>query len=122
MSLEKYYIIEKKNISEDSAVYRIALNTKHSIYQGHFPKFPLLPGAIQIEIVQELLENALGESVLLIAAKNIKYLGMINPLENSNLIIDLKWNIADTIKLKATIKSTLEGNKTMLKYSAEYTK
>jgi len=64
----------------------------------------------------------LGESVLLIAAKNIKYLGMINPLENSNLIIDLKWNIADTIKLKATIKSTLEGNKTMLKYSAEYTK
>lgn len=122
MSLENYYKIEEENISENNAVYKITLNANHNLYQGHFPKFPLLPGAVQIELIQELLEKSLGEKLSLKTAKNIKYLGMINPSEHPSLIVDLQWNIEDIVKLKATIKSSAKGEQIMLKYSAEYNK
>jgi 3-hydroxyacyl-[acyl-carrier-protein] dehydratase len=120
MSLENYYTIEKEETLENKAVYKIALNTNHNMYQGHFPEFPLLPGAVQIEMIQELLEKSLDSKLNLKTAKNIKYLGMINPSQHSNLLIDLQWNEDETIKLKATIKSLAEEGKIMLKYSAEY--
>ena len=120
MSLENYYKIEEENISDNTAVYRISLNANHNIYQGHFPEFPLLPGAVQIEMIQELLEKSLGETLFLKTAKNIKYLGMINPSEHPSLIVDLQWNNEEFVKLKATIKSLTTGEQIMLKYSAEY--
>jgi 3-hydroxyacyl-[acyl-carrier-protein] dehydratase len=120
MSLENYYTIEKEEILENKAVYKIALNTNHNMYQGHFPEFPLLPGAVQIEMIQELLEKSLHSKISLKTAKNIKYLGMINPSQHSSLLIDLQWNEDETIKLKASIKSLAEEGKIMLKYSAEY--
>jgi len=122
MSLDNYYKIEEENISDNTAVYRISLNANHKMYQGHFPEFPLLPGAVQIEMIQELLEKSLGEKLILTTAKNIKYLGMINPSEHPSLIIDLQWNTEDFVKLKATIKSLAAGDQIMLKYSAEYNK
>lgn len=120
MSLENYYKIEEENISENTADYTISLNANHEIYKGHFPEFPLLPGAVQMEMIQELLEKSLGGKLILKTAKNIKYLGMINPMEHSRLDINLQWNTQETIKLKATIKSIAAGDKIMLKYSAEY--
>ncbi len=120
MSLDNYYEIQKETIDESKAIFHISLNSLHNVYKGHFPEFPLLPGAIQIELIQELLEKAIGKNVELKAAKNIKYLGMINPFEHTLLTIDLQWNIKETIKLKAIIKSSNAGEPIMLKYSSEY--
>lgn len=120
MSLENYYQIEEENKNSNSAIFTIVLNAKHIMYTGHFPEFPLLPGAVQIEIIQELLERSLEMNITLKTAKNIKYLGMINPVDNQRLVVDLQWNKEDTVKLKAIIKSMTTKEQIMLKYSAEY--
>ena len=122
MSLEKYYNIEEQIIEENTSSFVIALVTNHIMYKGHFPEFPLLPGAVQIELIQELLALSVGKELQLSKAKSIKYLGMINPNENHRLKIDLQWKTDNFIKLKASIKSYDNEEKIMLKYSAEYNK
>lgn len=120
MGLGKYYSILEEKTDIEQAIYKIQLDANHQMYKGHFPDFPLLPGVVQMELIHELFEKTLGKELLLMASKNIKYLGMINPNEHKELSVKLSWKHTDEIKLKAEIISLDELPKTMLKYSAQY--
>jgi 3-hydroxyacyl-[acyl-carrier-protein] dehydratase len=61
------------------------LNPDHPIYQGHFPGNPVVPGVCQIQMVKELVEKAVDHPLRLTLSDNIKFLSMINPLENPRL-------------------------------------
>lgn len=120
MGLGKYYSILEEKTDIEQAIYKIQLDANHQMYKGHFPDFPLLPGVVQMELIHELFEKTLGKEISLIASKNIKYLGMINPNEHTDLSVKLSWKHTDEIKLRAEIISLDKLPKTMLKYSAQY--
>ncbi len=73
-----------------SSTFRIALNSGHEIFRGHFPGNPVLPGACTIQIIKELVEEAEGRNLMLSEAQNIKYLSFINPEINRILDIDIQ--------------------------------
>ena len=120
--LENYYHIIEEEIDDHDAEFIISLNANHTLYEGHFPEFPLLPGVVQMELIQELLEKAIDQQLILSNAKNIKYLGMINPQNEKRLKVKLHWVETEGIKLKAELISMNEEAKIMLKYSAQYQK
>ncbi len=120
MSLRNYYTILNKDIKGQQASYLIELNAAHEIFKGHFPDFPLLPGVVQIELLKDLLERSIGETLELKEAKNIKYLGMIDPKEQQQLKVNIAWTTEAGIKIKAQILSTIEPVSILLKYSALY--
>ncbi len=120
MSLRNYYTILDKDIKGQQASYLIELNAAHEIFKGHFPDFPLLPGVVQIELLKDLLERSIGETLELKEAKNIKYLGMIDPKEQQQLKVNIAWTTEAGIKIKAQILSTIEPVSILLKYSALY--
>ena len=120
MSLRNYYTILNKDIKGQQAIYLIELNAAHEIFKGHFPDFPLLPGVVQIELLKDLLERSIGETLELKEAKNIKYLGMIDPKEQQQLKVNIAWTTEAGIKIKAQILSTIEPVSILLKYSALY--
>jgi 3-hydroxyacyl-[acyl-carrier-protein] dehydratase len=70
-------------------IFRVALDPSHSIYQGHFPGNPVVPGVCQAEMIRELLGIWVNGEVRLLKADNIKYLSMINPFENGNIQVDI---------------------------------
>jgi 3-hydroxyacyl-[acyl-carrier-protein] dehydratase len=57
----------------------IKLNSRHPIFEGHFPQNPILPGVCTVQIIRELLELTIRKSLKMISAGSIKYLGFVNP-------------------------------------------
>ena len=58
---------------------RVAFNADHSIFKGHFPGQPVVPGVCMMEIVKELLQAQLNKPLILRSARNVKFLGFITP-------------------------------------------
>jgi 3-hydroxyacyl-[acyl-carrier-protein] dehydratase len=63
----------------------VTLNRDHSIYRGHFPGNPVVPGVCQVQMVRELVETAVKQPLKLTESDNIKFLAMINPAVNPQL-------------------------------------
>ncbi len=67
------------------------INKGHDIFKGHFPAVPVVPGVCMMQMIKELLEENVQKRLQLTAAGNIKFLTVINPLENPQIEIDLKY-------------------------------
>ncbi len=104
--LDDLYFIERSHYeSVNKLTAEVGINREHSIFKGHFPGNPILPGACTIQILKELIELHLGRKVTLSKASNIKYLSFIDP-ENNNLIdfdIELKEMENGKMSCNATI-------------------
>jgi 3-hydroxyacyl-[acyl-carrier-protein] dehydratase len=80
-----FYTVEKTESFEDTCRFRVVLNPSHEIYKAHFPGNPVTPGVCLLQIALELLNARFERSLRLIEAKSIKYLKVINPLENPKI-------------------------------------
>lgn len=58
---------------------RLRIDWSHRIFSGHFPDNPVLPGVVQIQMVTDVCDRALGMEFVLTRASNIKYLNMAVP-------------------------------------------
>lgn len=92
----------------------ISLDSKHDIFNGHFPGNPILPGVCQVEIVREVAETICGSKLMLVQASLVKYLSLINPVSEPVLQLQLKFNhaAADELDVLAEIRS---GEKVFMK-------
>ena len=81
MLFNKLYTIRHLEMRQDGSglVAEIELDPLHPVFEGHFPGNPLLPGVCTVQIIKELLEKVLNRSLIMTKAKNIKYLGFVNP-------------------------------------------
>ena len=77
------YIIQHIEQTTNSIEALIALNSAHEIFMGHFPVRAVLPGACMLQIIKELLEEALHSKLRLIKADEIKFLRIIEPDANT---------------------------------------
>jgi 3-hydroxyacyl-[acyl-carrier-protein] dehydratase len=80
-----FYTIEKNESTENIYCIGLVLNPSHEIYKLHFPGNPITPGVCLLQISLELLNFKFERKLRLIGAKNIKYLKVINPLENPRI-------------------------------------
>ena len=63
------------------------LDPAHAIFRAHFPGNPIVPGVCQVQMTRELLETVLGENLALVRAKNIKYLTVMTPTQQTEYSI-----------------------------------
>ena len=87
--LEQVHVEDSISSTQQKVRFQVALDPAHTIYKGHFPGNPVVPGVCQIEMIRELLGISLDRKMRLIEADNIKYLSMINPLETTQFQVDL---------------------------------
>ncbi len=87
------------NLDQNPNGYRaeILLNGSHAIYRGHFPGFPITPGVVQMKIVHELLEYALGKRLQLIAMPECKFLMILDPNVVTQIVVHLKLTQNDNL-------------------------
>ena len=85
--------------------YIIEFNPEHFIYQAHFPGNPITPGVCIIQIIKELLIEIKQRNLFLKKADNVKFLNVINPLENREitLSISISSNEEDRYKINAVV-------------------
>ena len=100
---------------------KISINASHQIFKGHFPNNPITPGVIQIQMIKEILENALNKECLLKEVGRCKFLAIISPNENPEILIKIDYAIQEdeTIKVAAQGKS-INSEQTFFKFNAKY--
>lgn len=91
MLLNDFYTIEALDRVEAAhAVLR--LNAAHPIFAGHFPGQPVVPGACQLQIIQEVLSHVLGNEYRLLKGDQVKFLMPIDPRRHPRIEATLRYS------------------------------
>jgi 3-hydroxyacyl-[acyl-carrier-protein] dehydratase len=86
-----FYTVKENESGENSFRITVELNPSHEIYKAHFPENPITPGVCLLQMSLELLNTCFERDLRLIEAKNIKYLKIINPLENPKIDFNINY-------------------------------
>lgn len=89
--LNEFYTIKSTERAETMSVTTIQLNCKHEIFKGHFKEMPIVPGVCQTQIIKELLQLEVNDSLILTKGDNIKFTGMIIPSEHPIINIEISY-------------------------------
>jgi 3-hydroxyacyl-[acyl-carrier-protein] dehydratase len=80
-----FYTVGKTESTENSFRAEVILNASHEIFKAHFPGNPITPGVCLLQIALELLNVKFERNLRLVQASNIKYLKVVNPLEDPKI-------------------------------------
>lgn len=108
MLLNDFYTIEnwaesKTTAGEVRAV--LVLNPAHTIFAGHFPGQPVVPGACQLQMVEELLSHVLDKEFRLVNATQIKFLTPIDPRQHSRIDAVMQYALDGPFRVTATFSA-----------------
>jgi len=78
-----YRIIEQEDLH-----FKVQVNADHKIYQGHFPEYPITPGACLLQMTQELLSIVKGRKMHLQSVTNLKFVAVHTP--DQPIMVDYK--------------------------------
>ena len=100
-----FYSIKTISQTATGFDYTIELNPEHFIFKAHFPENPITPGVCIIQIVKELSVEILQCELFLKKINNVKFLNVINPLENKEVTfsISLSSEEENTHKVSAVV-------------------
>jgi 3-hydroxyacyl-[acyl-carrier-protein] dehydratase len=106
---------------QDSAVSAdIVFNPDHDIFVGHFPGNPVVPGVCMIQIVRELLEDALKMKFQIRSGDNVKFLSVINPVQTPEVQVSIQFvQQGDELNVQA---SFAKGDITYFKFKGTFGK
>jgi len=66
-------------IAQDDSSYTIRFNAKHPVFAGHFPNYPIVPGACLVQIAEDLLSDHLKKTVAFTSIHNLKFRQPVYP-------------------------------------------
>lgn len=119
MLLNNFFSIENKNQEGEIVTYEVRLNKDHHIFEGHFPEQPIAPGVCLAQMVKELCEENEGKKLKMISARSMKFMAVLNPLENEKVNLSLKTTKKEAIYIVRA--SCQNADKTFFKIDATYT-
>lgn len=84
-----YRVTDRQAEGDGGYTFGIALRAECFIYKAHFPDKPITPGVCLIGMGKELLEEVMGEPLIIRKIKNVKFLSVVTPEEPSPLTIKI---------------------------------
>ncbi len=102
MLLNDFYTIT--GLHAESGAFRadLLLNATHPIFSGHFPDWPVLPGACQLQMVREMLSQVTGREYRLVKADTIKFITLIDPRNQTQVELALRYESGEEGQLRVT--------------------
>lgn len=91
MLLNNLFIQEYQTLNDHTLETKLNLVKNHSIFKGHFPEQPVLPGVCMIQVNKELLEEHLKLPLMMNTSKQVKFLHVVNPLEMEYVLSKISW-------------------------------
>ena len=72
---------------------RISVNEHSSVYAGHFPGFPVTPGVCQVQMIKDILVEALDIPLQLSKARDIKFNNLHEPGKEKTIEGRIKYKM-----------------------------
>ena len=96
----------------------VVINASNAIFEGHFPNNPITPGVVQVQLVKEILEEELKQSLSLKTMGRCKFLAILNPETTPEIEVEITMTETEEgLKINAVGKH-LDVN--YFKFSALY--
>lgn len=108
MLLNDFFKITKIE-SAEKYIVSIEMNSKHRIYDGHFPGNPVAPGVCLTQMVKETVEHILNKKLTMVTGDNIKFTAVLNPEVNKNVTMTLTIKTKENGLLYADASIAAEG-------------
>src|SRR5690349_616870 len=99
MLLKDFFTIHELRVEHNEATAVLEINAHHPLFEGHFPGQPVVPGVCMMQMIKELLEEVTGKPTNLSLAHEMKFLAVIDPLQNNRVQATLKYQQTDEGKL-----------------------
>jgi 3-hydroxyacyl-[acyl-carrier-protein] dehydratase len=113
--------ISKVEHSDNVIIAVLDINKGCDIFKGHFPGHPVVPGACMLQIVKEVLEDALGIVLRLKKADHLKFINMIDPGIRPSVDLDIAYKTVENGDIKITAKLT-SGETVNFKFQGAFIK
>ena len=75
----------------DKHIISIELNSKHKIFEGHFPENPVVPGVCLTQMVKETTEYILKKKLTMVTGDNLKFTAILNPEVSPNVTMTMSF-------------------------------
>jgi len=95
------------------------INKDCEIFKGHFPGHPVVPGACMLQIVKEVLEEALAAPLRLKKADHLKFISMIDPGNTLAVQLDIAYKIVEEGDVSVTAK-LMSGEVVCFKFQGRF--
>lgn len=110
MLLKEFYkILHTETVDPNNRKVRLRLNTEHSIYQGHFPEAPVLPGVCTLQMIKECVSTIKESNLQYKQISSCKFLSAINPIINNELQLSLTIKEEEKNELRLLAEGTANG-------------
>ena len=96
MLLNDFFTIKETVKSETEIWAALLIHSNHKIFEGHFPNQPVVPGVCMMQMIKEILEQVIGKETNLTQAADMKFLAVINPVENNLIHASIKYATDET--------------------------
>jgi 3-hydroxyacyl-[acyl-carrier-protein] dehydratase len=83
------YSIKLNEVGHIEAI--LSIDHNHDIFKGHFPGNPVTPGVTQLEMVRKVLSKCIQQNLMLIAAKDLKFITPILPLHTDGIELTIDY-------------------------------
>lgn len=97
----------------DNHHFQVSINAEHSIFEGHFPGQPVVPGVFSLQMIKECLEMAVKKRVCFNIISTCKFYSLIVPS-------DRLLNVTIQVNNCSIQSSIHQGDEVMLKLKANY--
>jgi 3-hydroxyacyl-[acyl-carrier-protein] dehydratase len=102
MLKDSFFTIEGITETEKGRTYRVALNALHPVFLAHFAGSPVMPGACVVQMIKELAEESLSVPFFIATVKNMKFLKVINPLENPEISVLMTCTVQENDSVRVS--------------------
>lgn len=119
MLLKEFYTINQFETESDTITAGISINPKHTVFEGHFPGNPIVPGVTMVQIVKELLGKHHDKPLFLQKAINIKFMNILNPEVEPDVMVNITVRSVEDNVITASSTITRE-DKTYFKFSGQF--
>lgn len=86
---------------DEKYTVNIELNPDHEVYKGHFPGNPIAPGVCLTQMVKETVEYITKKNLTMVTGDNLKFMAILNPEVNPNVVMTLSIKTKDNGHLQA---------------------
>lgn len=123
MILDSLFIVKDYSSEGNEIKALLELDENHSIFKGHFPGQPVVPGVCMMQAVKELTERHAKQKLVVAEADNMKFLSVIDPrvnklisaivsVSNKDSVLSINASLfAENVtffKLKATLNTSVQ--------------
>lgn len=103
--LNDFFRISNTESSATEIWAELFINADHKIFEGHFPNQPVVPGVCMMQMIKEIVENVLSKQTNLAQAADMKFLAVIDPIQNNLVQATIKYTADESgvINIAASI-------------------